>query len=198
MTLRRALALASRSMCRTITRELEFIFLEKTKTSIAASNMLTATKFPFNFLEYRSYNSIGNDTVAVMGRCGLKTSAMHATSLADVVSTEVNYEKENYKQPEELATGPPPPFTLSESPGDVLLTLNGTYGDEKIAIDVSIDDQPEEEPYEMDEEVIDVDTGVVFTVTIAKENSEDSLVFEIKSDGEYMEASCRLWSLSIL
>ena len=85
---------------------------------------------------------------------------------------------------QELAAGPPAPFTLTETRGDTLLTLTRQFGAETINVDVMVNDQPEEEPFESDEGVLDVDVGVVFTVQVVK--GEKSLVFECKSDGSYL------------
>lgn len=85
---------------------------------------------------------------------------------------------------QELATGPPPPFTLTETRGDTLMTLSRQFGSETINVDVMVNDQPEEEPFESEEGVLDVDVGVVFTAEVVK--GDQSFVFECKSDGSYL------------
>lgn len=45
--------------------------------------------------------------------------------------------------------------------------------------------QPEEEPFEDEDGVLDVDVGVTFNVAVTKGN--ESLVFDCKSDGSYLE-----------
>ena len=85
----------------------------------------------------------------------------------------------------ELAGGPPSPFTLTETRGDTLMSLSRQFGsNETINIDVMVNDQPEEEPFETEEGVLDVDVGVLFTAQVVK--GEESLVFECKSDGSYL------------
>ena len=76
---------------------------------------------------------------------------------------------------QELAGGPPSPFTLTEAQGDTLLTLTRSFpGGETINVDVMANDQPEEEPFESEDGVMDVDVGVVFNVQVVK--GEMSLV----------------------
>ena len=143
---------------------------------------------------------------------GFRSSSIANHPLIDILKTEIDYEKQNYTQPEvghasgilsiqfppppvfslsrlrfslqELAGGPPSPFTLTETRGDTLMSLSGQFGNETINVDVMVNDQPEEEPFESEEGVLDVDVGVVFTVQVVK--GDDSLVFECKSDGSYL------------
>jgi hypothetical protein len=64
------------------------------------------------------------------------------------------------------------------------MTLTRQFGHETIHVDVSVNEQPEEEPFETEDGAIDVDVGILFTVQVTKK--EDSLVFECKSDGSYV------------
>lgn len=66
------------------------------------------------------------------------------------------------------------------------MSLSRQYGNtETINIDVMVNDQPEEEPFESEQGVLDVDVGVVFTAQVVK--GDQSLVFECKSDGSYVQ-----------
>ena len=65
------------------------------------------------------------------------------------------------------------------------MTLTRQFGrNETVHVDVNVNDQPEEEPFETDDGAIDVDVGILFTVQVSK--GDDSLVFECKSDGTYV------------
>lgn len=65
------------------------------------------------------------------------------------------------------------------------MSLSRQFGqNETINIDVMVNDQPEEEPFETEEGVLDVDVGVLFTAQVVK--GDQSLVFECKSDGSYL------------
>jgi len=76
---------------------------------------------------------------------------------------------------QELAGGPPRPFTLTETRGDTIMSLSRSFGSEEtVTVDVMVDEQPEEEPFESEDGVLDVDVGVAFTVQVAR--GEDSLV----------------------
>jgi hypothetical protein len=123
--------------------------------------------------------------ISAGGFRNFRSTSFAASSLADVLRNEIDYEKQNYSQPEELAGGPPSPFTLTETRGDTLMSLSRQFGsNETINIDVMVNDQPEEEPFETEEGVLDVDVGVLFTAQVVK--GEQSLVFECKSDGSYL------------
>jgi hypothetical protein len=100
-----------------------------------------------------------------------------ASALAEALQREIEYEGAHYAQPEELAGGPPPPFTLTEAQGDALLTLERTFTrpdgrEEVIIVELVSDDQPEEEEEELDfdggggEAALDLDVGVAFTVEV--------------------------------
>ena len=65
------------------------------------------------------------------------------------------------------------------------MSLSGQFGTETVTVDVMVNEQPDEEPFETEEGALDVDVGVVFAVQVAK--GDDSLVFECKSDGSYLE-----------
>lgn len=54
----------------------------------------------------------------------ITTSPLLGSNLLNVLKEEIKHEKEGYAKPQEIASGPPAPFTLSEaSDGDTLLTL---------------------------------------------------------------------------
>jgi hypothetical protein len=113
-------------------------------------------------------------------------SADIGAPLAEALEVEIEHERTNYKQPEELSGGPPAPFTLTESKGDTLMTLTRSYGSETISVDVMVNDQPDEEPFENEEGEMDVDVSVEFVVSCSKGKGQD-LVFECKSDGSYLD-----------
>ena len=111
-------------------------------------------------------------------------------SIQDVFTKEWEHEKSTYEQPEELAQGPPEPFTLTETKGDTLLTLTRSYGsDETVMVDVMVNDQDEEEPLAFEDEdgELDVDVSIEFVVTVLKKDKSEELVFECSSDGSYLE-----------
>lgn len=55
------------------------------------------------------------------------------------------------------------------------MSLSRSFGSEEtVTVDVMVDEQPEEEPFESEDGVLDVDVGVAFTVQVAR--GEDSLV----------------------
>eukprot|EP00887_Chlorella_sp_A99_P006985 scaffold2.g6985.t1 len=109
----------------------------------------------------------------------------HMSGLSDILAKEFEYEKTNYEQPEELAGGPPAPFTLTETKGDTLMTLAREYKGEQVAVEVMVNDQPEEEAYEAEEGQIEVDVGCAFTASVTR--GDQALVFECKSDGTYLQ-----------
>lgn len=171
MALRRAIASASRNLSKLLID--------------GEAQMLSLRRFA-NIVEHPTFSMVPSFDDRLIRAFGT-TRMAPSSSLSEILGSEIDYERENYARPEELASGPPPPFTLTESPGDAILTLNSTHGDEAIEIDIAVDDQPAEEPFETEEGVLDVDAGVVFTVTISKENRDENLVFEVKSDGTYMQ-----------
>jgi complement component 1 Q subcomponent-binding protein len=105
--------------------------------------------------------------------------------LASVLSEEVKVESEGYAKPQEIASGPPAPFTLTEEPADTLLTLKRTFQGEDIAVDLHVNNQPSqdygEENTNEDGETLSI---VAFNVTVTKGDS--ALVFECESDGTYV------------
>jgi hypothetical protein len=178
-------------------------------------------------------SSASTNQVMISSLRSFRSTSFAASSLADVLKNEIEYEKQNYTQPEvrifsqnfveakkikvnsfhlyrpppsflinqslnptsfflsfsifkqELAGGPPSPFTLTETRGDTLMSLSRQFGqNETINVDVMVNDQPEEEPFETEEGVLDVDVGVLFTAQVVK--GDQSLVFECKSDGSYL------------
>lgn len=117
-------------------------------------------------------------------------AASAAGSLAEILKAESTYEKENYQRPPEIASGPPAPFKLTESPGDTLLTLSRSFNAETVNVDLHVNNQPSP-PYEGEggEEGGEDDklSSVVFNVSVAK--GEKSLVFECESDGNSVTIS---------
>lgn len=130
------------------------------------------------------FNYFGRNESACIARSF--ASADRGAPLAEALEVEIEHERTNYKQPEELLGGPPAPFTLTESKGDTLMTLTRSYGTETISVDVMVNDQPDEEPFENEEGEMDVDVSVEFVVTCSKGKGQD-LVFECKSDGSYLD-----------
>mmetsp|Transcript_3217 Transcript_3217/g.6448 ORF Transcript_3217/g.6448 Transcript_3217/m.6448 type:complete len:275 (-) Transcript_3217:1152-1976(-) len=116
--------------------------------------------------------------------------ALSTASIKNVFKKEWEHEKSTYEPPEELAQGPPEPFTLTETKGDTLLTLTRSYGsDETVMVDVMVNDQDEEEPLAFEDEdgELDVDVSIEFVVTVLKKDKDEELVFECSSDGSYLE-----------
>lgn len=122
------------------------------------------------------------DAVAAL-RSFKSSAAACSSSLAESLRNELDYEKQNYEQPEELAAGPPAGFTLTESKGDTLMSLSKDFRGETLTVDIMVNDQPEEELVEDESGALDADVGAIFTVTVSK--GSKSLVFECKSDGQY-------------
>lgn len=119
-------------------------------------------------------------------RMTMASSKASANGLIDILTKELEHEKSTYVQPEEIASGPPNGFTLTESSGDTLMTLSKNYKDEAVLVDIIVNDQPEEEPFETEDGELDVDVGVEFNVTINRGKGVE-LVFECKSDGSYVD-----------
>lgn len=130
--------------------------------------------------------SVQQNVSAAAAARGFRSSSAFSYSLAEALRSEVSYEKENYEQPPEVSAGPPAGFTLTEARGDTLMTLTKRHGGETVTIDVMVNDQPEEQLVQVEETgAVDADVGVVFTVAVTK--GGQSLVFECKSDGQYLE-----------
>jgi len=106
--------------------------------------------------------------------------------LSTTLEEEYNYEVENRQKPEAVAQGPPAPFTLKEAPGDTLLTLNRTFGSEKVSVILHVNNQPgaelgeEAEPEEEEDSL----STVVFNTQITK--GPNALVFECETDGTFV------------
>ncbi|KAK9804765.1 hypothetical protein WJX72_004225 [[Myrmecia] bisecta] len=116
--------------------------------------------------------------------------AQGSDNLATILQEEQKYERENYSKPEELAAGPPSPFKLTESPRDAHLSLTRIYKSEEIVIDILVNESDADEsgePFTNEAGEIDMDTdvGVIFNVTSTK--GDQSLVFEVKCDGSYLQ-----------
>ncbi|KAL0043316.1 hypothetical protein WJX79_001306 [Trebouxia sp. C0005] len=132
-------------------------------------------KEPTSLLSLRHFNS----------------SAVVRSALTDILQEEIKYEEDNYQPPEEVSAGPPENWQLTETPGDTHMTLTKKNGSETIHIDLMVNDQPvdpgevfQDAAGEGDDQV-DVDVGVVFNASVTK--GEQTLVFECKSDGTYLD-----------
>lgn len=112
-------------------------------------------------------------------------SSASARDLAKVLAEELAVEEEGYAKPPEVASGPPAPFTLSEVPGDTLLSLTRTFQGEEISVDLHVNNQPAQdygdENTNDDGEAL---STVAFNTTVTK--GGDALVFECESDGTYV------------
>ncbi|KAL4427157.1 hypothetical protein ABPG77_001161 [Micractinium sp. CCAP 211/92] len=130
--------------------------------------------------------SVQQTVSAAAAARGFRSSSVRSFSLLEALRSEIGYEKESYEQPPEVSAGPPAGFTLTESRGDTLMTLTKQHGGETVTVDVMVNDQPEEELVQDEESgAVDADVGVVFTAAVTKGGK--SLVFECKSDGQYLE-----------
>lgn len=116
-----------------------------------------------------------------------RTSSV-SSSLVAVLKDELKYERESYRREEGLEELPGG-FVVQDEPGTSAFLLLKQHGSEQIIVRVNIDTQPGldqedegEEEYEEDEE----EPPVEFVVTIGKEDTDDLLIFECESDGEYM------------
>jgi complement component 1 Q subcomponent-binding protein, mitochondrial len=65
-----------------------------------------------------------------------------SSSLVNILKDELKHETQSYAKPDVIASGPPAPFTLSEAPGDTMLTLTRTYQGETISVDLHVNSQP--------------------------------------------------------
>ncbi|KAL3146728.1 hypothetical protein ABBQ38_014715 [Trebouxia sp. C0009 RCD-2024] len=132
-----------------------------------------------------------SDTTSLISLRNFNTSMFARSALTDILQEEIVHEKETYQPPEEVISGPPEGWQLTETPGDTHMTLKKTHGSEKIQIDLMVNDQPVDpgevyqEMAEGDNEEVDVDVGVHFNASVTK--GEQSLVFECKSDGTYLD-----------
>ncbi len=57
-------------------------------------------------------------------------------NLLSILDAEIKHEKEHYTKPEAISSGPPAPFSLTEAPGDTLLTLTRKFNNEDISVDL--------------------------------------------------------------
>ncbi|PSC74310.1 mitochondrial glyco [Micractinium conductrix] len=146
----------------------------------AAAERLNLQRFKFELLVDLAVKA---PSAAALSRAFRSSAAARSASLADALRNELAYEKQNYEQPPEVASGPPAGFTLTETKGDTLLTLSKQHGQETVEVDVLVNEQPGEELVEGENGELDADVGVVFTATVTK--GDKSLVFECKSDGQY-------------
>lgn len=120
----------------------------------------------------------------------LSTSVTAKSALTDILQEELNFENENYVPPEEVADGPPEPWKLTETPGDTHMTLKRTHKNEKLQIDLMVNNQPVDPGEVIDEggengPEVNVDVGIVFNASVTK--GDQTLVFECKSDGSYLQ-----------
>lgn len=127
---------------------------------------------------------VGPQHAAVISLRQFRSSTSPCSSLLKTLQSEVEYEKENYNAPEDLAKGPPAPFKLQETPEDTQITLTRDFHGETISVDLMVNNQPEQEPYETENGELEVDVGVMFNVSVVK--GDKRLVFECRSDGSYM------------
>uniref|UniRef100_A0A7S0YAP8 Mitochondrial glycoprotein n=1 Tax=Polytomella parva TaxID=51329 RepID=A0A7S0YAP8_9CHLO len=102
------------------------------------------------------------------------TTSAATCGLINALKQEHEFELKNYDKPSLLSGGPPHPYTVSEAIGDTLVTLSRTYLNERIRINLHVNNQ-------MTPDTEDGATSVIFNVQIIKE--ENSLVFECESDG---------------
>lgn len=71
------------------------------------------------------------------GRSFWTSAPSLSAGLASILKEELGHEQKSYAKPAEIANGPPAPYTLTEAPGDTMLTLSRSFeGGEKISIDV--------------------------------------------------------------
>jgi hypothetical protein len=115
-----------------------------------------------------------------------------ASSLLDEIVKESQHERSAYQTPQDVQSGPPEPFSLTEVEGDTLMTLTRQYGDETVCVDIMVNDQLEkdEEPVAFEDEEtgeIEFDVSVDFVVSILKNDCDYELVFECSSDGSFIE-----------
>lgn len=112
-----------------------------------------------------------------------------SSSLISVLKDELKIEKESYRISEELKNGPPAPWEFEDCEGKNVFGLKRTFKNEEILIRVDIDDQPPIDDLEEFEDEAEMPLPPCkFNVMIAKENGA-GIVFEIESDGEYMNIS---------
>lgn len=151
----------------------------------ASEASLAARQSEASLLPRLAAAASGGQHVVAATRSFKSSAAACSSSLVEALKTELEYERENYTKPEELAAGRPPGgFDLSDAEGDNLMTLSKQLpSGEQVTIDVLVDEQPEEELVEDESGALDADVGALFTATITKGDS--SLVFECKSDGQY-------------
>jgi len=183
--LRLVVTMALRIICRSIASKCNVTALQlpraaaslgcQTSSSILHAGCLAATRDTFAFTSLRQLN----------------TSITARSALTDILQEELNYESENYTPTEEVSNGPPEPWQLTETAGDTHMTLTRSHGSEKLQIDLMVNNQPvepgqvyEDAAGEQDPE-IEVDVGVVFNASVTKE--DQTLVFECKSDGSYLQ-----------
>ncbi|KAG1672917.1 hypothetical protein FOA52_012362 [Chlamydomonas sp. UWO 241] len=113
------------------------------------------------------------------------TSSSPTCDLPAVLAEEISVEKESYAKPKEIESGPPAPFTLSETTDDTLLKLTRSYKGETVSIDLHVNNQPAQELGDENEnESGEALSTVAFNVTVSKAGS--CLVFECESDGTYV------------
>lgn len=69
----------------------------------------------------------------------IATTVQPLANLPGILDAEIKHEKENYAKPEAASVGPPAPFTLSETPGDTMLSLSRKFNNEQISVDLVSD-----------------------------------------------------------
>lgn len=108
------------------------------------------------------------------------TGSVPCFSLAKTLGEELSFEKEQYQKPEQISSGPPAPFKLTDTPGDTLLTLTRQYNGEEINVDLHVNNQPSA-PFDDGSDGEETLNFVAFNVSVSK--GDTSLVFECESDG---------------
>lgn len=66
----------------------------------------------------------------------ISTSSFAASGLVNALDKELKLEKKEYEKPDVIAKGPPAPFTLDQTPGDMTLSLKREYKGEEIVVEV--------------------------------------------------------------
>jgi ATP-dependent RNA helicase UAP56/SUB2/complement component 1 Q subcomponent-binding protein len=80
---------------------------------------------------------------ASLGFRSMHTSVAMHSGLFGILDEELKHEKKEYAAPAAVTGGPPAPFTLSEAPGDTMLTLSRSFGSgETVTVDLHVNNQP--------------------------------------------------------
>uniref|UniRef100_A0A7S3RAG5 Mitochondrial glycoprotein n=1 Tax=Dunaliella tertiolecta TaxID=3047 RepID=A0A7S3RAG5_DUNTE len=112
--------------------------------------------------------------------------SLMSAGLKATLQEELSYEQENRRTPEAVAQGPPAPFTITEAPGDTLITLNRAYGSEHVSVSLHVNNQPSAEFGDEPEAAEEALSTVVFNTQISKGGSSNALMFECETDGTFV------------